>query len=218
MRIVSLLPSATEVLDWLGVSDQVVGVTFECDVPSSAASLPHVTDTIIAAGATPAEIDATIKDAMAAGRELYTLDRQLLRDLEPELLVSQDLCRVCALPAGTAEQACEELGLAAEVFQYDPMTLDGVLSEIDRLAEVVGVHAATDPLRDRLTAVAETIGSTTRPKVLLLEWTDPPFCWPTRVAGQANRRGKRSALAKPMCCSWHPADSMKLRPPSSSPK
>ena len=79
----------------------MAGVTFECDVPADAARLPHVTDTIVPAGATPAEIDTVIREAMAAGSELYTLDRTLLADLDPDLIVSQDLCRVCALPAGT---------------------------------------------------------------------------------------------------------------------
>ena len=115
-RIVSLLPSATEVLWFLGLGDRVVGVTYECNEPAVAADLPHVTDTIIPAGATPAEIDVIIRDAIADQRELYTLDRDLLASLDPDLIVSQDLCRVCALPAGDVTAAVASLGCDAEVF------------------------------------------------------------------------------------------------------
>ena len=128
-RIVSLLPSATEVLWFLGHGDRVVGVTFECTEPPEAAELPHVTDTIVQPGSTPAEIDALIRSAMDEGRELYHLDRELLASLDPDLIVSQDLCRVCALPSGDVDAAVAALGCRAEVFSYDPMTLDGVFEQ-----------------------------------------------------------------------------------------
>ena len=100
-RIVSLLPATTEILYWLGAGDSVVGVTYECTEPAEAAAHPHVTNTIIPIGATPAEIDDLISKAISAGEQLYTLDTDLLRDLEPSLIVTQDLCRVCALPSGS---------------------------------------------------------------------------------------------------------------------
>lgn len=198
MRIVSLLPSTTEILFALGVGDRVVGVTYECTEPAEAADRPHVTDTIIEPGATPAEIDATIKAAMADGRELYTLDRELLASLEPDLIVTQDLCRVCALPAGSVAEALAELGLSTQVFQYDPMDLNGVLTGIEELAAVVGAPTGfTDQLRTRLTAVEEQVAETNRPRVLLLEWPDPPFTPGHWIPDQIRIAGGDPLLAYP---------------------
>ncbi len=176
-RIVSLLPSATEILYWLGVGDQVVGVTYECAVPEEAASKPHVTNTIIPEGATPAEIDVIIGEAMASSSQLYTLDIELLRSLEPTIIVTQDLCRVCALPAGQVAEAVEMLGTDATVVSYDPMTLDGVLDEIEVLATAVGATAGERKVAELRATLADHRSAipSERPKVLLLEWPDPPY-------------------------------------------
>ena len=101
-RIVSLRPAATEILFALGAGDRVVGVTYECAEPSAAAALPKVTNTIVDPHASPAQIDDTIAQAIASGSPLYQLDAQLLRSLEPDLLVTQHLCRVCAQPGADA--------------------------------------------------------------------------------------------------------------------
>ncbi len=203
-RIVSLLPSATEVLWFLGLGDRVVGVTYECNEPAIAADLPHVTDTIIPSGATPAEIDEIIRDAMAAGRELYTLDRDLLRSLDPDLIVSQDLCRVCALPSGTVDEAVASLGCRAEVFSYDPMTLDGVLDEMERLGQVAGAPpeglARVDDLRRQLhdvRAATDSVESSARPRVLLLEWPDPPYTPGHWIPDQIEAAGGTVLLGHP---------------------
>ncbi|MGI9596309.1 MAG: cobalamin-binding protein, partial [Acidimicrobiales bacterium] len=163
----------------------MVGVTFECNEPAEASSLPHVTDTIVPHGLTPSQIDDVIRGAMEDGTELYRLDRELLRSLDPDLIVSQDLCRVCALPAGDVDAAVRQLGCRAEVFSYDPMTLDQVLSEmmaLDRLVETgnresaaVAEPEAISALRERLAAVEARVADRDRPRVLLLEWPDPPF-------------------------------------------
>ncbi|MEM7275148.1 MAG: ABC transporter substrate-binding protein [Actinomycetota bacterium] len=185
-RIVSLLPSATEVLWFLGHGDRVVGVTFECEYPAEAASRPRITDTIVPPGLAPGEIDAFIGAAVEAGRDLYTLDRDGLATLDPDLIVSQDLCRVCAMPAGDVDAAVASLGCRADVFSYDPMTLDGVLAEMVALDRLVrsGATAVTDTepepavvtaLRERLAAVADRVAGRPKPAVLLLEWPDPPF-------------------------------------------
>lgn len=179
-RIVSLLPSATEILYWLGLGDRVVGVTYECTVPAEAASRPHVTDTIIPTGAAPGEIDAIIRAAMADGRPLYTLDRDLLASLDADLIVTQDLCRVCALPAGDVDAAVASLGCRAEVCSYDPMTLDEVFDGIEMIAEAAGIgtdgHERIGAARARLVSQrARGAAMADRPRALLLEWVDPPF-------------------------------------------
>lgn len=199
-RIVSLLPSATEILWFLGLGDRVVGVTYECNEPLEAAGRPHVTDTIIPTGSTPAEIDAVIKAAMAEGRELYRLDRDLLVGLDPDLIVTQDLCRVCALPSGDVDAAVAELGCEAEVFSYDPMTLTGVLEAIEELAVTAGAVDATQrvgALRARLADIERRAAEMPRPKVLLLEWTDPPFTAGHWIPDQVVAAGGDPVLAHP---------------------
>lgn len=199
-RILSLLPSATEVLWFLGLGDRVVGVTYECNEPPHAADLPHVTDTIIPTGATPAEIDVIIGEAMANKTELYTLDRELLVSLDPDLIVSQDLCRVCALPAGSVTEAVTSLGCTADVFSYDPMTLDGVIDEIEALGRMAGApdigFERVAALRTRL---AEQRASTPidPPKVLLLEWPDPPYTPGHWIPDQIAAAGGVALLAHP---------------------
>lgn len=179
----------------------MVGVTYECNEPAEATRLPHVTDTIIPPGASPADIDRIISDAMAAGRELYTLDRQLLLDLDPDLIVTQDLCRVCALPSGTVEDAVAELGCTADVFSYDPMTLDGVLDEIEALGRKVGAGqpatAKIDVLRARLASARARAAELPRPRVLLLEWPDPPYTPGHWIPDQIEAAGGEALLAHP---------------------
>lgn len=199
-RIVSLLPSVTEVLFALGAGDQVVGVTYECTLPPEAAELPQVTDTIIPTGASPAEIDRIITDAVATGRELYTLDRDLLRSLRPDVIVTQDLCRVCALPGGSVADALADLGLEAEVFSYDPTTLDQVVDQIAALAAAVEAPggALVDRMRSRLAEQREVALTRPRqPPVLLLEWVDPPFTPGHWIPDQIEAAGGLALLAHP---------------------
>jgi iron complex transport system substrate-binding protein len=201
-RIVSLLPSATEVLWFLGYGDRVVGVTFECDRPTEAADLPHVTDTIVPPGLTPGEIDGVIRKAMEDGQELYRLDRRLLQELDPDLIVSQDLCRVCALPSGDVDAAVRELGCNADVFSYDPMTLDQVFDEMAALGRRIEPASATEPaaiveLRARIEAVSARVADRERPRVLLLEWPDPPFTPGHWIPDQIERAGGEALLANP---------------------
>src|SRR3954451_13372328 len=140
MRLVSLLPSATEIVYALGLQDDLVGVTFECDEPPSA----RVDKTVVVAGRdtrmmSPAEIDDYVKTQMAAGLDLYTLHADALAALNPELILTQDLCRVCALPSGHVEDALEHLGCRADVLSLDPHSLDDVLGTILSVGSRAGV-------------------------------------------------------------------------------
>jgi len=178
--VVSLLPSATEIVYALGLGDQLVGVTFECDEPASARRDSTVVvggrDT---SGMSPGEIDAYVRAELAAGRDLYTLHADALAALDPELILTQDLCRVCALPAGHVNEALGYLGCTAEVLSLDPHTLDDVLATIGTIgahcgaAEQAGQLAAA--LRQRLAAVADQVAGRYRPGVAVIEWVDPPF-------------------------------------------
>lgn len=180
MRIVSLLPSATEIVYALGRGDDLVGVTFECDEPASArVDKAVVVGGVDTRGLTPGEIDALVRARVAAGEDLYTLHADALADLAPDLILTQDLCRVCALPAGTVADARRAIGTDAAVLSLDPHTLAEVLDSIAAVGRAAGAAAAADALvvelRARLDAVARAVAGRPRPRVLLLEWTDPPF-------------------------------------------
>ena len=180
MRLVSLLPSATEIVYALGLGADLVGVTFECDEPPAARAEKTVVvggrDT---QGMTPGEIDSYVRAQLAAGADLYTLHAQALADLEPDLILTQDLCRVCALPSGHVEDALDHLGCQADVLSLDPHSLDEVLDSIlavgqrtgvaDRAAHLVG------QLRARLARTAAGVAGRPRPRVAVVEWVDPPF-------------------------------------------
>jgi iron complex transport system substrate-binding protein len=179
VRIVSLLPSTTEILFALGAGSDVVGVTFECDTPAEARTRPVVSTSTLPSGLTPAEIDAHVAAAVARGEDLYHLEADALRDLNPDLVVTQDLCAVCAVDVTTVDDALAHLGCRAEVLTVDPHTLEEVLNSVLVLGEVTGrsgpAHALTGALRSRLDAVEAAVGGRPRPRVAVLEWTDPPY-------------------------------------------
>lgn len=174
MRIVSLLPSATEIICALGLSKQLIAVSHACDYPPAVASLPRVTRSIIPKGLRPAEIDAAVSAALAAGRPLYQLDGALLAELAPELIVTQGLCEVCAVSEGTVAALPECVG-SARVVSLSGTTVAGIWRDIARVAEAAGVSAA--PLLARLTRDWNKLAQTPAPrlKVAVLEWPDPPF-------------------------------------------
>ena len=180
MRIVSLLPSTTEIVFDLGLQDQLQGVTIECNWPTSAKSGREiVVDTFTNPTMNPGEIDAIVKQRMAAGLDLYNLDDDALARCNPDLILSQDLCRVCAVASGDVDAAVARLNCDATVLQIDPQNLHQVIESINTIAVAAGVAdrgiALTESLHSRLQAVATALVGKERPKVFVLEWTDPPF-------------------------------------------
>lgn len=179
MRIVSLLPSTTEILFAIGAGDQVVGVTFECDTPVEARTRTIVSTTAIPEGLSPRDIDAFVSKAMAAGEDLYHLDAGALGALDADLVVTQDLCAVCAVDVSVVDDALAYLGCRAEVLTIDPHTLDEVLDSVTALGTATGCEGSAGRLvaglRQRLYAVEQEVRGAPRPRALVLEWTDPAF-------------------------------------------
>jgi iron complex transport system substrate-binding protein len=180
MRIVSLLPSATEIICTLGLEEQLVGVTHECDYPRTVTRLPKVTRTLIPTHASSAEIDALVRNRLDAETALYTLDMEVLERLQPDLIVTQALCDVCAVSEDEVRNAACLLPSGPRVLNLEPETLDEVLNCIRDVAVAAGVERRADSvraaLRARVTAVTSRVRQThTRPRVALLEWLDPPF-------------------------------------------
>ncbi|HSF35511.1 MAG TPA: cobalamin-binding protein [Nocardioides sp.] len=179
MRIVSLIPSATEILFAVGAGDDVVGVTFECDHPPAARERRVVSTSAMPEGLAPQAIDDFVAAAVAAGEDLYRLDAGALAALDADLVVTQDLCAVCAVDVDTVGEALGHLGCRAEVATLDPHSLDEVLASITEVGRLTGndeqAAAVVAGLEERLATVADRVAGLERPRVLVLEWTDPPF-------------------------------------------
>jgi len=203
VKIVSLLPSATEIVFALGLADSLRGVTFECDHPVEARSFPHVSGTAlpIESDLTPAQIDAEVTARAAAGESIYTLDDALIRRIDPDLILTQDLCRVCAVPSGAVQDALEVIGCHAEVVSLDPHRLDDVIAGIGVVGAVTGTsdraQALMTTLRERVEATRRRVDHLDRPKVLVLEWADPPFNAGHWVPDMVDAAGGSSVLAEP---------------------
>jgi iron complex transport system substrate-binding protein len=179
VRIVSLLPSATEIVYALGLDDQLVAVTDECDWPPAARTLPVVSHSALPETTDPAEIDRLVAASVGEGEPIYRLDRDAIRDLRPDVVLSQDLCAVCAVPSGHVNAALELLGCQADVVSLDPGSLDEVLECVVRVGEVTGTGARAEvvvaELRRRLADVRAAVDRRPRPRVFALGWADPPF-------------------------------------------
>ena len=202
VRVVSLLPSATEIAIGLGLAERLVGVTFECDFPPD----PRVGRSVVVGGLDThgldaGAIDALVRQKVAAGDDLYTLDVDAFRELDPTVVLTQDLCRVCALPSGQVDQAMAQLGCHARVVTMDPHSLADILATILAVGDATGtVHRAEEMvkgLRARLTAVAERVAGRPRPRVFVLEWPDPPFVAGHWVPELVQAAGGDAVLARP---------------------
>ena len=181
MKIVSLLPSATELVFALGLGDDLVGVTDECDFPDATATKPVVSRSLLPPGLRePADVDASVSDLAASGRPLFALDEDLIRQLQPDVILTQDLCKVCAVPSGQVREALDRLGCGnAEVVSTDPHSLDDVLSSFESAGAALGrgeeAQALTDGLRARIAAIGDTTSRLPAFRVLALEWPEPPW-------------------------------------------
>ena len=200
MRIASLLPSATEIVFAVGAGDEVVGVSHECDYPVGARGLPVLTGSAVETRGLPqAEIDAAISSLLASGGSTYTIDVPRLRELRPDLVITQALCDVCAVSEGQVHRVVHEEQLGARVLTLTPLDLEGVARSVEEVGDATG-HApeatrlALD-LRERIAARAPTPSTT--PRVLALEWLDPPFAAGHWVPEQIARAGGADVLGQP---------------------
>jgi iron complex transport system substrate-binding protein len=201
VKIVSLLPSATEIVYVLDLGEHLRGVSFECDYPEPARSVPIVSGTALPTDGslTAQEIDAAVSSRVAAGESIYTLDDAQIRAIDPDLILAQDLCQVCAVPSGAVEQALDVIGCHAQVVSLDPGRLDEVIDCIGMVGAATGTSARADALMDKLRArvdaVRRRVAGHERPRVLVLEWSDPPFSAGHWVPDQVEAAGGVPVLA-----------------------
>lgn len=199
-RIVSLLPSATDLLFDLGLAERVVGVSHSCDHPR-ARHLPVLTRSIVDSGAPQAEIDRAVSEAVREGRALYQVDGALLDELNPDLVVTQGVCEVCAVTPGTLQDAVRYLPgclPAANVLSLEGRSVDGILDDLRTLADAAGVPGTGERLARQAQADWNAVQPAAHaPRVLTLEWTDPPFYGGHWVPEQVQRAGGVNVLGTP---------------------
>jgi iron complex transport system substrate-binding protein len=203
MKIASLLPSATEIVFALGLGDDLVGVTDECDYPPAAVTKPVISRSALSQGhlQTPREIDDAVRAKTDAGEPVYQLDIDLLRREQPDLIVTQDLCRVCAVPSGQVQQALDKLGLTdTKVISLDPHTLDESIASIGTVASAVDRSTKGDELmaslRERVGVVKQTAKRLPTISVFALEWSDPPFAAGHWIPGMITAVGGAPVLTE----------------------
>lgn len=180
-RIVSLLPSATEIICQLGLLDRLVGVTHECDYPDAVRTLPRVTQTHIPKNATSAEIDSSVREQLTVQTGLYSLDFGLLEQLQPDLIVTQSLCNVCAVAEEEVHALTSRLPTSPRVINLEPNCLDDLFTCLQLVASACQVEVQGEvviaALRRRIEHVARQVElQARRPRVVVLEWIDPLFC------------------------------------------
>jgi iron complex transport system substrate-binding protein len=179
MRIVSLVPHATELLFALGLGDSVVAVTHECDYPPRALTLPHITRDRLAPGLSAAAIDAAVREHTQGAEAIYELDTQALRALQPDLIVTQELCPVCAVSYDDVIKEAEHIESCPKVIALDPTTIGEAMGDVRTVARATGTRdAALDLIarqRERIDAVRRAVRGAPRPRVAAIEWLDPVF-------------------------------------------
>ena len=180
--IVSLLPAATEIAAALGLIDQLVGVSHECDFPSEANRRPRVTNCPVHnAGLASGEVDEWVRRTLGENGTIYTIDEPLLRKLQPDVILTQKLCDVCAVGYGTVARLAQTLPGPPQVVNLEPTSLADIFDDIRRVADVCNVHERAENLILNLSARVENVRErvamiSDRPRCFLMEWVDPPFC------------------------------------------
>ena len=199
MRIVSLLPSATEILYAVGAGDQIVGVTHECDFPDSARTKPRLTRSALPSGGRAADIDRHVRASLHAGSSIYALDAALLERLRPDLIITQELCPVCAVSYDTVCAATRRLSGDPRLVSLEPSSLSDVYATIASVGELTGradqAQAVVEGLRAREQRLRALTSDLARPSVLVLEWTDPPMSGGHWTPGLVELAGGTPVLA-----------------------
>ncbi len=204
MRICSLLPSATEIAFALGLGNSVVAVTHECDYPAAANSLPRITRTPIRCDMDSRAIDDAVMDAAARSESLYQIDMELMRSLAPDLILTQQLCEVCAVSEGEVRRALAGLPNQPRIVNLEPRSLEGILENITQIGDETGTRAkaveVVTALRGRIEQVRARAAALPRPRVFCMEWADPIFCgghWMQELVELAGGRDDLSLRHRP---------------------
>jgi iron complex transport system substrate-binding protein len=199
VRIVSLLPSATDIIAELGLLDSLVGVSDDCNWPAAVADKPLVARTRIdVSSLTSAEIDALVSESASESHSLYAVDAELMDQLKPDLVITQDLCEVCAVSSGDLATACP---IGTEVFSMNPRGLDDVVESVIGLADRLGAReggvAVAATMRSKIEAVRAAVAGLDRPRVFVAEWMDPPYGSGHWLPEMVEAAGGTNVLSKP---------------------
>ena len=203
MKIVSLLPSATELVYVLGLGEDLSGVTFECDWPPEARSKPVVSDTALPTHRplSSREIDEEVRKRMDAREPLYVLDKELIRQIDPDLILTQDLCRVCAVPSGQVQDALDDIGCSSEVVSMDPHSLEEILESFLAVGRATGTEDRAEGLvaglQERIDAVKGGIARLPTIRTFCMEWLEPPFAGGHWIPEMVQIAGGHNLLAAP---------------------
>jgi len=199
VRIVSLLPSATDIIAELGLLDSLVGISEDCNWPPEVTGKPLVARTKIdVSGLTAAEIDAFVSASASESHSLYAVDAELMDELRPDLVITQDLCEVCAVSSGDLATACP---IGAELFSMNPRSLDDVVESVVELADRLGAHdrglAVAREMREKIDAVRAAVTGLARPRIFVAEWMDPPYGSGHWLPEMVDAAGGTNVLSKP---------------------
>jgi iron complex transport system substrate-binding protein len=202
MRIVSLLASATEIVCALGLEDRLVGISHECDHPPEVLDRPRVSrPRFDPGGLDSGQVDEAVRRAMAEHGSVYEIDGDRLEELEPDLVLTQAVCEVCAVPTAGVREVVDDRGLDARVVSLDAHSLAEILASVAAVGRAAGEVARAERLRDglddRLRAVGEAVADAERPRVLAVEWLDPPFAPGHWVPEMVRLAGGRNLLGEP---------------------